>query len=99
MPTRSVNDFTTSWDINPSASTPQDGHDHCSEGFLKHFGISDVLMPYEDCRFNEYACVEVPQHFGDEAYKVINAVGETRYDNWKIDDYFPLDYDVGFSLF
>ena len=35
MPTRSVNDFTTSWDINPSASTPHDGHDHCSEGFLK----------------------------------------------------------------
>ncbi|RZB88245.1 Transcription repressor MYB5, partial [Glycine soja] len=96
MPTRSVNDFTTSWDINPSASTPQDGHDHCSEGFLKHFGISDVLMPYEDCRFNGYACVEIPQHFGEEGYKVNDAIGETQYGNWKTEDYFPLDYDVGF---
>ncbi|KAK7391412.1 hypothetical protein VNO78_19828 [Psophocarpus tetragonolobus] len=91
MPTRAVNDITTSWDQNPFVSIPEVAHDHCSEGFLKHFDNYDLLMPYEDCHFNGYDRVE---HFGDEAYRVNDAIGETWYENGKIDDYFPAEYDV-----
>ncbi|CAJ1976711.1 unnamed protein product [Sphenostylis stenocarpa] len=106
MPTRALNDsvdnkslISASWNQNPFASTALDDHDRCAEGFPKHFDISDLFMTHEDCHFNGYACVEIPQHFGDESNGLNGAIGETWYDNWKNDDYFPLEYDVDFSLF
>ncbi|XP_027364661.1 myb-related protein 308-like [Abrus precatorius] len=58
----------TCWDShNPSACTPEDDHDNCSSGFHKPFEICDQLMiSYEDSHYG-YACVEIPEHFGDEA--------------------------------
>lgn len=106
MPTAALNDsvntkglISTSWTENPLASTPPDHHDGCLEDFPKHFDISDLFTPNEDCHFNGYSCVELPQHFGDESCRVNDAICETWYDNWKNEDYFPLEYDVDFPLF
>ncbi|ESW15764.1 hypothetical protein PHAVU_007G100100 [Phaseolus vulgaris] len=100
IPTVALNDSvnTKDWTENPFESTPPDHHDGCEEGFPTHFDLSDLLMPQEDCHFNGYACVELPQHFGDESCGVNDAMCETWYDNWKNEDYFPLD-DVDFPLF
>nr|KYP53041.1 Myb-related protein Myb4 [Cajanus cajan] len=76
-----------SWDNqNPFAYIPQDDNDHYLRSVLQDFDITDMLVSYEDdCRFGRYACVEIPQHFGDEAYMINDAIGETWYENWKID--------------
>ncbi|XP_027364662.1 transcription factor MYB23-like [Abrus precatorius] len=107
MPTNAANDsvnpmmnlITTSWnDQNPFGSTPpQDDHDHCLASFLNDFNINDLLMPYEDCHFNGYACVEIPQHFGDQTCQVDDLIGNAWYENGRIDDYFVPEQDV--SLF
>ncbi|TKY51644.1 Anthocyanin regulatory C1 protein [Spatholobus suberectus] len=111
MPTRAVSDsvntmnlITTSWDNqNPSASMPQDDHNHCLSGVLQDFDINDLLMScdYEDdCRFNGYACVEIPEHiFEDETWRLDDLMGEAWYENWKIDTYFPQEQDMSFSSF
>lgn len=111
MPTRAVNDsvntmdlITTSWDYHsPSTiSMPQDDdHNHCLTNVLQDFDINDLLMSYEDdCRFNGYACVEIPQHvFEDETWRLDDSMGEAWYENWKIDSYFPQEQDIGFSSF
>ncbi|XP_020229717.1 transcription factor MYB23-like [Cajanus cajan] len=113
MPTREVNDsvnamnlITTSWDNqNPSTSMPQDHvHNHCLTDVLQDFDINDVLMSYEDddCRFNGYACVEVPQHiFEDETWRLDDSMGDhgAWYENWKVDTYFPQEQDMGFYSF
>ncbi|KHN37806.1 Transcription factor TT2 [Glycine soja] len=96
-----MNLIATSWENhNPSASMPLDDHNHCLTGVLQDLDISDLLMSYEDdCRFNGYACVEIPQHiFKDETWRLDDSMGEEAwYENWKIDTYFP--QDMGFSSF
>ena len=96
--------FSSTWvqgiNHNPSASMPLDDHNHCLTGVLQDLDISDLLMSYEDdCRFNGYACVEIPQHiFKDETWRLDDSMGEEAwYENWKIDTYFP--QDMGFSSF
>jgi len=101
-----MNFITTTWDHNASASMPQDEHNHCFTGVLQDFDISDLLMSYEDdCRFNGYACVEIPQHiFEDQTWRLDDSmVDEAWYENWKHDTYFSqeqdMDMDMGFSSF
>ncbi|RDX93194.1 Transcription factor TT2 [Mucuna pruriens] len=106
MPTRdSINTMdliATTWDNqNPSVSMPQDDHHHCL-GVLQDFDINDLLMSYEDdCHFNGYACVEIPEHiFEDETWRLNDSMDEEAwYENWKIDPYFPQEEDMGFSSF
>ncbi|BAT94515.1 hypothetical protein LR48_Vigan02g184300 [Vigna angularis] len=102
-----MNFIATTWDHNPSASMPQDDeHNHCFTGVLQDFDLGDFLMSYEDdCRFNGYACVEIPQHiFEDQTWRLDDSmVEETWYENWKHDTYFSqeqdMDMDMGFSSF
>ncbi|KAL2324851.1 hypothetical protein Fmac_023909 [Flemingia macrophylla] len=75
---------------NPFASTPQDDRNH--PWTLQDFDITDLLMSHEDydCHFRGCACVEIPLHFADEACMINDVVGETWYENWKINEYIPL---------
>ncbi|KAL2324849.1 hypothetical protein Fmac_023907 [Flemingia macrophylla] len=111
IPTREVNDsvnamnlITSNWN-NPNASTsmPQHHeHNHCLTDVLQDFDINDLLMSCgdDDCRFNGYACVEIPQRiFEDETWRLDDSMGEAWYENWKIDNYFPQEQDMGFSSF
>ncbi|KAK7356998.1 hypothetical protein VNO80_16279 [Phaseolus coccineus] len=97
-----MNLLTTTWDHNnPSASMPQDHHNHCLTGVLQDFDISDLLMSYEDdCRFNGYACVEIPGHiFEDESWRLDDSmVEEAWYENWKHDSYFSQEQNMAMSF-
>ncbi|BAT94516.1 hypothetical protein VIGAN_08112600 [Vigna angularis var. angularis] len=102
MATEAVNDsvntknlMSTNYIENPFASVPADH----PEGLGKQFDLSELLMPQEGCDFNGYACVEIPPHFGEHSCRVNDAMCETWYDDWKNEDYFPLDYDMDFPLF
>ncbi|KAK7391411.1 hypothetical protein VNO78_19827 [Psophocarpus tetragonolobus] len=100
-----MNLIATSWDNqNPSASMPQENHNHFLTGVLQDFGTSDLLMSYDyedDCHFKGYTCLEISQHiFEDETWSLDDSmVEEAWYENWKIDTCFPQEQDMGFSSF
>jgi len=103
MATEAVNDsvnpkslISTNYIENPFASVPGDHH---AEGLGKQFDLTELLMPQENCDLSGYGCVGISPHFGEHSCRVNDAICETWYDDWKNEDYFPLEYDMDFPLF